>query len=178
VEALEATTLPPGEPAAGSIYDLDSTWRNQDGDEVRLGDLRGKVRVLAMGYSTCKYACPRLVADIRKVQQDLDPALALKVGFAFVSIDPETDTPEQLRAFAARHGFESDDWMLLTGDEDGVLELAVVLGMKYRRTTETDFAHSNIITVLSRDGEILHQQTGLGADQTEILAAIRQAAGS
>lgn len=178
-EAPSPLTLPPGESLhAGSLYDIESSWRNTSGETLQLSDLGGKVRVLAMGYSSCQYACPRLVGDMRTMQQQLaaDATLPGQVGFVFVSIDPKNDTPEKLKAYAERNDFDvSDDWLMLTGDEDSVLELAVALGMKYRKTDNTDFAHSNIITVLDTTGHIVHQQFGLGTDSEKTLAAIHAA---
>ena len=98
------------------------------------------------------------------------------IGFSFISIDPENDTPEKLKILEGQYKFTPGHWKLLTGDEDGVLELAVALGMKYRKTSALDFAHSNIITVLRRDGSIAHQQVVLGVDKAETFAAIRTAA--
>jgi len=51
-----------------------------------------------------------------------------------------------------------------------------VLGVKFRRMSDEDFAHSNVITVLGPDGEIRHRQEGLGADPKKTVAAIRAAA--
>lgn len=173
------TTLPAATPAAaeGSVYDLESKWRDQSNREVVLSDLGDKVRVVVMGYTTCQNACPRLIADLVSIENELakDKETAAEVSYAFISIDPETDTPAQLAKVAAQYGFDPERWKFLTGNEDGVLELAVALGMKYRKTTPMDFAHSNIITVLRRDGSIAHQQEGLAADKTETLKAIRTA---
>ena len=175
-----ATTLPAEKPAVadGSIYDLTSEWHDQDEKKITLSDLGDKVRVIVMGYTSCKYACPRLIADLVAIETEVknDTALSAQVGYSFISIDPEKDTPEKLKALETQYQFTPDHWKLLSGDEDGVLELAVALGMKYRKTSPLDFAHSNIITVLRRDGSIAHQQVGLEADKTDTLTAIRSAA--
>ena len=178
-----ALTLPHGEALqAGSIYDIDSTWKDANSETVQLSDLSGEVRVIAMGYTSCKYACPRLIFDMRSLRDKVIAASAdvekesADVGFVFVSIDPENDTPEKLKAYAELNEFaDSDDWLMLTGEEDSVLELAVVLGMKYLKADETDFAHSNIITVLNTEGHIVHQQFGLGTDDVKTIAAIQGA---
>lgn len=177
-----ALTLPHGEALqAGSIYDIESTWQNANSETVQLSDLNGKVRVVAMGYTSCKYACPRLIFDMRSLREKIIASSPDKentaVGFVFVSIDTENDTPEKLKAYAELNEFaDSDDWLMLTGEEDSVLELAVVLGMKYRKADETDFAHSNIITVLDAEGHIVHQQFGLGTDDEKTIAAIQATA--
>jgi protein SCO1/2 len=46
-------------------------------------------------------------------------------------------------------------------NENSVLERAALLGVKYRSVSKTVFAHSNLITVLNKKGEIVHQQEGL-----------------
>jgi len=158
-----------------SLYQLSSNWRTQDEDEIALDALKGQVQVMAMGYSTCKFACPRLVADMKAIEAKLPEELRSRVGFVFVSIDPGTDTPGQLKAYAAEQAFTPGRWRLLNGTEDAVLELSVLLGMKYSHISATDFAHSNIITVLDPGGAIVHQQQGLGADDTATLAAIVRA---
>ena len=173
-----ATTLPAGEPAArdGSVYDLDSDWLDQNNKKLKLADLGDKVRVVVMGYTSCQYACPRLIADLIAIEKGIeDKEVAAEVGYSFISIDPETDTPEKLKKLEEQYKFTPGHWRILTGDEDGVLELAVALGMKYRKTTTMDFAHSNIITVLRRDGTIAHQQVGLETEKAETYAAISAA---
>ncbi|MGK0184785.1 MAG: protein SCO1/2 [Verrucomicrobiales bacterium] len=178
--AQENLTLPSAAATEGSIYDLESKWKSQDAKVIALGDLKGKVRVVAMGYTSCKFACPRIIADLQRIEKELvekglDSSL---VSISFISIDPETDTPERMKKLEKDYRFDPKRWLLLTGDEDGVLELAVALGMKYRQTTAIDFAHSNIITVLAPDGQIAHQTSEIGADLSEILSAIRTASGS
>jgi protein SCO1/2 len=43
----------------------------------------------------------------------------------------------------------------------------MVLGIRYKRDARGDFDHSNVISVLDREGVIRHQQLGLGQDPTE-----------
>ena len=65
-------------------------------------------------------------------------------------------------------------WSGLRGSQDSVLELSVAIGTRYRKLENNDFAHSNMITLISPTGEIVYKQEGLGADPTEILAALRK----
>ena len=51
-----------------SIYNLPEKWTNQDGKDIELKELRGKVLVMVMIYTSCKSACPRLVADMRNIE--------------------------------------------------------------------------------------------------------------
>lgn len=63
-------------------------------------------------------------------------------------------------------------WTLLNGDESSILELAALLGVKYKKTSTLDYAHSNIITILNEEGKVAYQQVGLGTDATQTLDVI------
>jgi protein SCO1/2 len=167
--------LPPSEAITdGALLDLESIWQNQNAKDGTLAThLGGKIQIISMGYSTCEYACPALIADMRRILKGIDPAaLGTKVGFSFISIDPDTDTTARLKEFEKESLFDPNVWTLLRSNADNVLELAVVLGMKYRQTTVDDFAHSSIITILSPEGTILHQQIGINIDPAESIKRI------
>ena len=75
-----------------SIYNLPSQWTNQDGKNLEMKDLIGKVLGMVMIYTSCKAACPRLVADMRNIEQRIPAKKKDNVKFVLVSIDPEVDT--------------------------------------------------------------------------------------
>jgi protein SCO1 len=66
-------------------------------------------------------------------------------------------------------------WSLLSWHPDDVMELAIVLGISYKRDQNGGFIHSNVITVLNRAGEIVHRHEGLQQDLASTLEAIRRA---
>ena len=161
-----------GEPADESIYHVNSTWKNQQDHEMSLEDLRGEVQVVAMVYTHCEYACPRILADMKRIQQALSETALQQTNFVIVSIDPQRDTPERLYDFAHENNLSDDSWTLLNGSDGDVLELAALLGVKYKRISDSDFSHSNMISVLNREGEIIHQRKQLSNDQSDITQAI------
>jgi protein SCO1/2 len=158
--------------SADSIYQINSKWRDQGNHERTLKSLGGRIQVVTMGYSTCKFACPRLLADMRLIESGLPKDIAAKTGFTFISIDPETDTPARLSEYQKDNKIDPARWSLLTGETSSVQELAVVLGIQYRKVDAKDFAHSNLITVLNAKGEIIHRQEGLAADPAATIKAI------
>ena len=160
------------EVSTESIYQVASQWQDASGKKRDLKSIGGFVQVVTMGYTTCKYACPRLLADMREIETKLPQDLRNKTHFTFISIDPETDTPARLAEYRKENNIISNRWTVLTGEAAFVQELAVVLGVQYRKTTPKDFAHSNIITVLNPNGEIVHRQEGLGADSAATIKAI------
>jgi protein SCO1 len=163
----------PGTPTDHSVYNLESEWRDQHGAARPLGSLAGRVQVVAMVYTHCAHTCPRILMDMKRLEGELGAEAGERVGFVLVSIDPERDTPERLRHFAEAVRLAPARWTLLSAPDDDVLELAAVLGVRYRRDGETEFSHSNVITVLDADGEIAYRQLGLGEDPTPALRTIR-----
>jgi len=155
-----------------SLYNLTSEWIAQDSSVLHLEDLSGKPQVLALIYTSCQAACPRIVADMRHIESELGEDVSA-VGFVLVSIDPEHDKPARLDTFARENFLDPSRWKLLYGESPDVMEVAAVLGVRYRKTTPLDYAHSNIITVLNEVGDVVYQQDGLGADPKVTVQKIR-----
>lgn len=155
-----------------SIYNLPSHWTTQDGADIELKELEGKVLAMVMIYTSCQAACPRLVADMRNIEKQIPNDKKDDVQYVFVSIDPETDTPERLKAFAKENQMEDDKWLFLRGSEEDTREFAAVLAVNYKQISPIDFSHSNIISVFNQGGELVHQQEGLGVDNKETIQAI------
>ncbi|MFD0976708.1 SCO family protein [Salinimicrobium gaetbulicola] len=156
-----------------SIYNLPSTWTTQDNEDIELEDLRGNVLVMVMIYTSCKAACPRLIADMRNIEKQVPEEDLDKVKFIMVSIDPETDTPDRLKKFSVENKMEDDQWMFLRGTEEDTREFAAVLAVSYKQISPIDFSHSNIISVFDEEGVLVHQQEGLGVDNSETITAIK-----
>lgn len=167
-------SLPAGAASDQSIYQLEASWQNQQAQPVSLGAAQGKVQLVAMVYASCKNACPRIIADMKAIEDKLAASSGDQLQLTLVSIDPEVDTPARLQALADKSKL-SPRWQLLTGDPDDVLTLAALLGVQYKKISETDYAHSNIISVLNPAGEIVHQQQGLGVDPAQTVAAVQAA---
>lgn len=154
-----------------SLYQIESTWTNDSGKALAFSDLKGQPQLVTMFFSRCEFACPILVHDLERIAKALPETVRSEVGFTLVSFDTARDTPEALKKFRATRRVASD-WNLLTGNPDDVLELAALLGVKYKEDSRGQFAHSNIITLLNADGEIVRQQVGLSQSVDEIVRAI------
>lgn len=150
-----------------SLYQLDSQWTSDQGRVIRLANLQGRPQVIAMVFTTCEFACPIIVNDMKRIAAALPPEVQGKVDFTLISFDHERDTPELLLAFRKRMGLPMAGWTLLRGGADDVRELAALLGVNYRKDARGQYAHSNILTVVNPVGEIAHQQSGLNQSPDE-----------
>ncbi|WP_315189778.1 SCO family protein [Capnocytophaga sputigena] len=150
-----------------SVYHLPAVWTTQNGDNIELKDLKGNVLVVVMIYTSCKTACPILIKDMREIRKRVDEQAGDKrkqVKYLLVSIDPETDTPEHLKAFAKERQMDDEQWLFLRSNEEQTREFAAVLAVNYKQISPVDFSHSNIISVFNKKGELVSQQEGLGID--------------
>jgi protein SCO1/2 len=113
------------------------------------------------------------VSDLQRIEAALPENLRTNTGFLLVSFDSERDTPAALKAYRDKRKLSCQNWTLLRGEPEDVRELAALLGVIYRQNANGDFAHSNLITVLSAEGEIAYQQTGLNLPPDDIIAKLK-----
>lgn len=159
-----------------SIYNLPSQWTTQEGKNIELKSLNGHILVMVMIYTSCKAACPRLVADMRNIETKLDKKTKKNVKLILVSIDPVTDTPQKLKSFAIANKMDSDPWIFLRSTEDNTREFAAILAVNYKQISPMEFSHSNIISVFNSKGELIYQQEGLGINNDQTVSKINDEA--
>ncbi len=152
-----------------SIYQLDSTWTNDSGADFKLDSLRGRPQVVTMFFANCAYACPLLVSQMKQIEAALPEPVRNKVGFVLVSFDTERDTPAALHAYRLQHDLSRQRWTLLRGTPDDVLNLAALLNVKFKKDAQGQFLHSNVITLLNAEGEIVYQQLGLNSPDQQMI---------
>jgi protein SCO1/2 len=165
-----------GELAERSLYRLDATFQSDENRSLRLAELRGNFQVLALIFTRCPSVCPTLVHELQALEQSMPTAVRDATRFTLVSIDPAHDTPQALSAYRHKLGLSPDHWLLLRGEPDSVRNLSALLGFSYSSAGDgMPLAHSKLVTVLNRDGEIIHQQTSVSADSQKIIDAILRA---
>lgn len=114
-------------PAATSRIEIpDVQLLTQDGETVGLLDdvIGHKIVVIDFVYTTCTTVCPVLSAILGQLQGRLGDRLGVEVVIISLTVDPLRDTPQRLKAYAAKH-HALDGWVWLTGDKqavDGVLK--------------------------------------------------------
>jgi protein SCO1/2 len=157
--------------SAASIYQLASRWTDEDREPFTLNRLAGKVQVVAMIFTHCGYACPRIVDNMKAVEEALPAADRDGTGFVLVSFDPDRDTAAVLKAYAAEKGLDGH-WTLLHGTEAEVRELSMLLNVHYNALPAGNFNHSNVITVLDRTGAVAQSFSGLDINVKDVVSAI------
>jgi protein SCO1/2 len=158
--------------AGESIYNLSSAWQDQDGHALQPASLKGEPVVLAMAYTSCQASCPLIVEDMRKIERALPGKT--QVRFVLASFDSKRDTPARLKTFASAHKLDKRKWTLLHGDDSAVRDLAAVLGVRYRKDADGEFAHSNLVSLLDAEGVIKFQQGGVQQKPEPFVARLKE----
>ena len=83
-----------------SIYNLNAKLIDQSGAVRGLDMHRGNPVLVTMFYGSCPLACPMLIDTLRSFERSLTPAERARIRVVLISIDPERDTTESLRALA------------------------------------------------------------------------------
>lgn len=157
-----------------SVYQLPGQWTDAHGRSVELNTLKGKVQVVAMIFTHCGYACPRIVQDMKAIQDSVSAAVKDDVGYVLVSFDADRDDAAQLSMFSRQQELDHH-WTLLHGSAGEVRELSMLLNVKYQKLDDGNFSHSNAIFILDRNGNVtqtldgLEPQTGLAVNTIDRL---------
>lgn len=109
-----------GVDITGADYAKDLKLPDMLGHPRSLADFRGKVLVVFFGYVQCPDVCPTTLAELAAVKKQLG-ADGDRVQGIFVTVDPERDTPELLKAYMANFG---PDFVALQGTPDQIRQAA------------------------------------------------------
>lgn len=128
---------------------------NQHHERISNQDLLGKVYVVEFFFSTCPTICPRMQESLVEIQNTYleNPNIA----FVSISINPEHDTPEVLKAYAESNNVVNANWHFLTGDLDYIYDIAnkgFNLYTAEAPEVEGGFEHSGYFALIDKEGNI------------------------
>src|ERR1700745_3873184 len=125
---------------------------DQNGKTVTDADLKGKWSLIYFGYTHCPDACPTALNDISIALSELGPKRDA-VRPVFLTVDPERDTPESLKAYVT--SFDAPI-LALTGTAEQVAQAAKGYRVYYAKHPEAggDYSmdHSSVIYVMDPEG--------------------------
>jgi protein SCO1 len=176
-EAGRSGTLDFGDATQEQEPAPDFALVDQEGRPVTLESLRGQVVLLDFVYTHCPGPCPILTGTHVAVQRALPPALAPKVRFVSISLDPARDTPEALRRYAEAHGADLARWSFLTGEPDAVADVLQRYGVGARPAESGEIEHLVITYVIDANGNVARRFAGLEHRAEALVDALGAVAG-
>jgi protein SCO1/2 len=152
-------------PTIGAAPDFVLT--SQDGAEVTLESLRGKVVAVAFIYASCPDVCPMLTDKMARVQDALGADFGTNVAFVSITVDPEQDTPEALKSYAEAFDAKLAGWSFLTGEPAGIRDVAHRYGVAVVKGADGQVDHTLLTTLIDRHGAMRVQYLGYRFDEDE-----------
>jgi protein SCO1/2 len=140
-------------PQGRDVPDL--TLTNQDGEPVSMEQLKGRWSLLFFGYTFCPDICPATLAELRQLRTKLPDAANQQMQPILVTVDPERDTPEQLKQYL---GYFGADFMGLTGSLKDIQTLANAVGVPFipADTSKENYTvdHGGNLALIGPDGRL------------------------
>src|SRR5262245_2393259 len=164
----------PGTPEAqgrrwGEGYFPNLPVITQDGKTLRFYDdlIKGKIVVISFIFTSCKDICPITTARLAQIEEKLGDSVGRDIFIYSISVDPDNDTPEKLKAYAqAFHA--GPGWSFLTGKLADIRAINGKLGERMRSLSE----HRNEI-VLGNDATGEWQRDNVFGDLERVVMSIR-----
>src|SRR5215207_1941426 len=123
----ETTEVSSGQASKMNIPDIELLDQNGRKIHFYTDLVKGQTVAINFIFTTCTTICPPLGATFARVQKELGEKAGRDVRFISISVDPATDTPERLKAWAAKF-HAGDGWTFVTGNKPQVDELLRALG--------------------------------------------------
>jgi protein SCO1/2 len=144
------------------------TLTAQDGRQLSLNELHGKVVVVTFIYTSCADACPLLTAKMAALQDDLGYDFGPNIFFLSITVDPDRDTPEILTRYAQVHGANLSGWAFLTGTPDEIRAVARQYGIYHKQPADGVVDHTFLTSLVDQRGTLRVQYMGVRFDSDEL----------
>jgi protein SCO1/2 len=128
------------------------TLSDQHGRSVSLADQKGKVVLVAFLYTRCPDVCPIIASTLSKAVEDLG-ADRDRARVIAISVDPEGDTPERVRAFIQLRQLV-DEFLYLSGSRSELLPVWKGFHVAVFPDVKQTIAHSTFELLLDGQGRI------------------------
>jgi protein SCO1/2 len=127
---------------------------DQDGRVYSRDDFKGRVTVLLFGFTHCPDLCPTALSNLSAVLDQLGEDRD-RVRIAFITVDPERDTPEVLRDYMSAFG---PNFVALTGEAVAIRKAAKTFKVFFQKIPlpggDYTMDHSAVIYVIDPQARV------------------------
>ncbi len=143
-----------GVDVTGQGYGGSYRLTGHDGKPRTPADFKGRVAIIAFGFTYCPDVCPTTLAGLASVVKSLNESERKRVQVLFVTVDPERDTPKLLAAYVPAF---DPGFLALSGDAAATREAARAFKTFYQKVPTSGgnytMDHSTGYYAIDRRGE-------------------------
>lgn len=130
------------------------TLSGSDGRDFSLARHRGKLVLVAFGFTTCAAVCPTTLATLAQARKEMGAAAAADVQVVFVTVDPERDSADQLKRYLASF---DPTFIGATGTPDALARVHQGFGVTAVKVPTGDsyaVDHTSSVFLIDREGKL------------------------
>jgi cytochrome oxidase Cu insertion factor (SCO1/SenC/PrrC family) len=141
-----------GQALVGGPFEL----TNQDGRRVTDKDFRGRLMLVYFGFTYCPDICPAGLQVVTAAVEELG-SKSDRVVPIFVTVDPERDTPEQMKQYISSF---HKNFVGLTGSAEDIQKAAKAYRVYYRKVQDESLSdytmdHTSFLYLMGADGQFI-----------------------
>lgn len=136
---------------------------------LRAQELSGRPVLLHFVFAGCSRVCPLQLQELRALHEALPAPVRDRVVFLSVTVDPLSDTPAALAAFARGQGVDRAGWRFVSGDPSQVHRLHERLqAFDPRVAAPVPDDHRTTVFLYGPDGQLLQRHRGVPLDRVRL----------
>ncbi len=140
------------------------SFTERNGATIANENLKGKVWIASFVFTRCSGTCPQVAATLARLQSELADVPDLRL--VTFTIDPDRDTPDDLKKYAERFRADPERWLFLTGSEKDIHALAndgfhVLAKKRPDGKPGDEFDHSTMLVLVNKSGRIVDYYDGM-----------------
>lgn len=147
----------------------------EEGNDINLSDLEGKVWVVDFIFTNCATICPPMTANMTKLQGMIKEK-RLDVDIVSFSVDPTVDTPEKLKDYVMKFNGDLTNWHLLTGYSQEFIEEYAMKNFKTivkKPDTDNQVIHGTSFFLIDQNGNVLKSYDGIDVPYDDMIKDIQ-----
>lgn len=150
-------------------------FTDENGKQFGMSDLKGKIWLANMIFTSCETVCPPMTANMANIQSKLKEQ-DLTIPIVSFSVDPKRDSEKKLKAFGQKFNADFSTWHFLTGYSPKDIKKFAKTSFKSAVSpiANTDqFAHSTSFFLINQSGEIMAKYDGLTPPKDTIVKHVK-----
>jgi len=149
---------------------------DQEGAARRFSDFEGKSVVLSFFFTSCPSVCPRETRALAEVQRRLSPALSSRVQFLSLTVDPDNDSNEKLKAFARDNGADPSNWAFVRASPPATTALTKELAVfaDPQQAQAAPVGHGTSVYLFDGRGRLMQRYAGSPLDGARLARELEQ----
>ena len=145
--------------------------KTEEGSDLNLSDLKGKVWVADFIFTNCTSVCPPMTANMSELQEKLKEK-DIGVNIVSFSVDPTVDTPEKLKEYVIKFNGDLTNWYLLTGYSQKFIEEYALKNFKTivkKPDNENQVIHGTSFFLVDHNGNVVKSYDGIKTPYDDII---------